>query len=114
MGIVAHGETGMLLFSRMSEKGHPPKKADKSVESAPPPQADALAEVTAKLRAGEISAEQAVERLIDDAIRRQVGRSVNSAVEPELREMLRGYAARDPFLVEKLRKLTTGGPANKK
>jgi hypothetical protein len=69
---------------------------------------DAVAEVAARLRAGEITVDQAVERLIDDAIERQMGRALEQAkeLEPRLREVLRGFAAGDPLLTDKLRRLT--------
>jgi hypothetical protein len=68
---------------------------------------DALSEVATRLRAGQITVEQALELLIEDAIGRQVGMAVdeNGAMEPRLREILREYAANDPFLVAKLRRL---------
>ena len=70
--------------------------------------ADAISAVAAKLRAGEINVDQAVDLLIDDAIERQVGRATDASreLEPKLRELLRGYAAQDPFLAAKIRRLT--------
>jgi hypothetical protein len=69
---------------------------------------DAIAEVAARLRAGEITVDQAVEQLIDDAIERQVGQAVERAheLEPELRELLRTYVATDPFIAARIRRLT--------
>jgi hypothetical protein len=66
---------------------------------------DAIAQVAARLRAGEITADQAVELLIDDAIARGGGRK---ELEPKLREVLREYAANDPYLSSKIRRLTQG------
>ena len=66
--------------------------------------ADAIAQVAARLRAGEISADEALELIIDDTIARQAG--VGKDLEPKLREVLRDYAATDPFLAAKIRKLT--------
>ena len=67
--------------------------------------ADAIAQVAARLRAGEITVDDAVELLIDDAIARGGG---SRELEPKLREVLREYAASDPFLSAKIRRLTTG------
>jgi hypothetical protein len=75
---------------------------------------DAVGQVAAQLRAGEITVDQAVERLIDDAIRRQLGsgdwqlQNGDRArdLEPRLRELLRSYAESDPFLAARIRKLT--------
>lgn len=69
---------------------------------------DPVAEVAARLRAGEISSDEALELLIDDTIHRQMGGAVPKDLEPKLREVLRDYAANDPFLASKLRKLTQG------
>lgn len=72
--------------------------------------ADPVARVAARLRAGELTVDQAVDALIDDAVRRQVGRAVDDREELEarLREVLRGYADSDPFLAAKIRRLTLG------
>ena len=69
---------------------------------------DEVGKVAARLRAGEITVDQAVELLIDDAVERQIGRATAEAkeLEPKLRELLRGYAMNDPFLVAKIRRLT--------
>jgi hypothetical protein len=75
---------------------------------------DAVTQVASQLRAGEISVDQAVDRLIDDAIKRQLGsgdwqlQNGDRArdLEPRLRELLRSYAESDPFLAARIRKLT--------
>jgi hypothetical protein len=69
---------------------------------------DPIAQVAARLRAGEITSDQAVELLIDDAIERQMGGAVPKDLEPKLREVLRDYAANDPYLAAKIRRLTQG------
>jgi hypothetical protein len=69
---------------------------------------DPVGEVAARLRAGEISADEAIELLIDDTIERQMGGAVPKDLEPKLREVLRDHAANDPFLAAKIRKLTQG------
>jgi len=67
---------------------------------------DPIAQVAARLRAGEISADQALELIIEDTIQRQLAGAVSKDLEPKLREVLRDYAANDPFLAAKIRKLT--------
>lgn len=67
---------------------------------------DPVGQVAERLRAGEISSDQAVELLIDDAIARQMGGAVPADLEPRLREVLRDYAANDPYLAAKIRRLT--------
>jgi 3-methyladenine DNA glycosylase/8-oxoguanine DNA glycosylase len=69
---------------------------------------DAVGKVAAQLRAGEITVDQAVELLIDDAVKRQMGRFLvgREELEDELRELLRQYASSDPFLAAKIRQLT--------
>jgi hypothetical protein len=73
-----------------------------------PTGSDPVAQVAARLRAGEISSDEALELLIDDTIARQMGGAVPKDLEPKLREVLRDYAANDPFLAAKIRKLTQG------
>jgi hypothetical protein len=65
---------------------------------------DAISQVAAQLRKGEISVDQAVDRLIDDAIARQLGNQ--RELEPKLRELLKSYAESDPFLAARIRRLT--------
>jgi hypothetical protein len=71
---------------------------------------DPIAQVAEALRAGDITVEQAVERLIDDAIQRQVGHATQDRPELErrLRELLRGLTSTDPFLLSRIRRLTMG------
>jgi hypothetical protein len=74
------------------------------------PVVDAVQAVAADLQAGRISLDQAVERLIDDAVSRQLGRALGTgpraqALADELREVLRGYASNDPYLAAKIRRL---------
>jgi hypothetical protein len=71
---------------------------------------DPIAQVAEALRAGDITVEQAVERLIDDAIHHQVGHATQDRPELErrLRELLRGLASTDPFLLSRIRRLTMG------
>src|SRR6201986_395001 len=71
-----------------------------------PTGSDPIAAGAARLRAGEISADQALELIIDDTIDRQLGGAVPKELEPKLREVLRQYATSDPFLAAKIRKLT--------
>src|SRR5437763_1945558 len=63
---------------------------------------DPVAEVARRLRVGEISARDAVEILIDDAVARH-GASDRDEVARELKDLLRRYAADDPYLSSKLR-----------
>jgi hypothetical protein len=67
---------------------------------------DPIAEVAARLRAGEITSDQAVDLLIEDAISRQLGGALPKDLEPKLRETLRDFAAQDPYLAAKIRRLT--------
>ncbi len=69
---------------------------------------DPIAEVAAKLRAGEITVDRAVELLIDDVIERQVGRATEGAPEltRQLRDLLTRFSENDPFLAARIRRLT--------
>ena len=77
-----------------------------------PTGADPIAQIAARLRAGELSSDEALELIIDDTIHRQLGMTAGGAgtkeLERQLREVLRDYATNDPFLAAKIRKLTQG------
>ena len=66
-----------------------------------------VAEVARRLRAGELSAREAVELLIDDAVDRQIGRALEdrSELKRELKELLRRYTETDPYLAAKAKRL---------
>jgi hypothetical protein len=68
--------------------------------------ADPVAAVAAQLRAGQIDVDRAVDLLIDDAVNRQLGHAVSTSLAPELRKLLRDYAANDPMLAARIRRLT--------
>jgi hypothetical protein len=69
--------------------------------------ATAVDEVAAALRAGRITIDEAVDRLIDDAVHRHVGRAIEqgSELEARLRRVLRDYAGADPLISSKIRRL---------
>jgi hypothetical protein len=69
--------------------------------------AAAVDEIAAALRAGHITIAEAVDRLIDDAVQRHVGRAVEQGgeVEARLRRVLRDYAEADPLISAKIRRL---------
>jgi hypothetical protein len=72
-----------------------------------PAAADPVASVAAALRAGELSVAEAVDRLIDDAVTRRVGRAIEPGgeLEARLRRILRDYASADPLITAKIRRL---------
>ena len=74
---------------------------------------DAVAEVAAALRAGELTVAEAVDKLIDDAVGKQVGRAIEpgSELEQRLRRVLRDYAGADPLITAKIRRLEGRRPA---
>ena len=82
-----------------------------SIDAAAPASAtsptDPVGDVARRLRAGEISARDALELLIDDVIARQVGRAVGDkqALAADLKELLRHHAENDPYLASKMRRL---------
>jgi hypothetical protein len=71
--------------------------------------ADAVNQVAAALRAGSITVADAVDRLIEDALSRKVGRAIEqgSELEARLRRVLREYAGADPLISAKIRRLET-------
>jgi hypothetical protein len=68
--------------------------------------ADPIGEIAARFRAGDITSQEAVDLLIDDAIQRQMGGVVPKDMEARLREVLREHAANYPYLAAKIRRLT--------
>jgi hypothetical protein len=71
--------------------------------------ADPITGIAADLRSGKISLDQAVDALIEDTIHRKLGRFTKrhgDQVTSELRQLLRDYAANDPFLAAKIRQLS--------
>ena len=68
---------------------------------------DEVAAVAAALKSGALSVAEAVDRLIDDAVHKQVGRAVEpgSEIEARLRRVLRDQAGADPLIREKIRRL---------
>lgn len=75
-----------------------------------PDPADPISQVAAELRAGRITIDQAVDRLIDDAIARHVGAAASErpGLADKLREALHAFAGSDPFLAAKTRRITRG------
>lgn len=75
--------------------------------STAPRAADAVAQVAAALKAGTLTVAEAVDRLIDDAVSKQVGRAIEpgSELEARLRRILRDYAGADPLISAKVRRL---------
>ncbi len=73
--------------------------------------ADPVGDVARRLRDGEISPQQAVELLIDDAVERQVGGALadRREVARELKDLLRRYTESDPYLAAKVRRLGAHG-----
>jgi hypothetical protein len=72
-------------------------------ESAAPP-SGVIAEVSARLQAGEVTRDQAVELLIDAVIESKA-LELTPGIRDKLRDALRGLVSEDPVLAEKVRKL---------
>jgi hypothetical protein len=67
---------------------------------------DPISQIAARFRNGELTSEQAVDLLIEDAIQRQLGGTVPKDMEAKLREVLREHATSYPYLAAKIRRLT--------
>ncbi len=67
----------------------------------------AIGEISARLRAGEISPAQASELLIDAVVRARVP-ALAAELQEQLRATLRRLLAEDPLLAAKVRRLTEG------
>ena len=98
------GEVGKAVATPASTALRRPRAI---AEEAPLPEGDLLDEVTARLRAGELTPMQAVEILIDDALQRQLGpfSQAHTALAAELKLLLLEQAQSDPYLSSKLKRL---------
>ena len=67
--------------------------------------ADPVRGVAADLRAGRITPEQAVDRLVEDTVTRRIGAQVPEAVRARLRASLVDLLAHDPHLADLVRRL---------
>jgi hypothetical protein len=79
-------------------------QADKSSAATDAAPTNAVAEVTAKLKAGEVTGPQAVDMLIEAVVKQQVG-EVAPALRERIRDALQKVIAADPMLSEKIRQL---------
>ena len=72
------------------------------------PAADAIAEIAARLRNGTLTASQAVEALIQDAVAKNLpGAAPGSKLAEQLRSLLAAYADADPYLAARIKGLGT-------
>ncbi|MBI5478584.1 MAG: hypothetical protein HY906_07015 [Deltaproteobacteria bacterium] len=67
--------------------------------------ADPVRSVAADLRAGRITPEQAVDRLVEDTVSRRIGAQAPEAVRARLRASLVDLLARDPHLADLVKRL---------
>ena len=71
------------------------------------PAGDLLAQVSARLRAGEVTRDQAVDLLIEAVIEKKAG-VAPPALRQRLQDALRALVAEDPLLGDKVRRLGGG------
>lgn len=70
--------------------------------------ADAIADIAARLRSGTLTASQAVEALIQDAVAKNLpGVAPGSKLAEQLRSLLAAYADADPYLAARIKGLGT-------
>lgn len=70
--------------------------------------ADAIADIAARLRSGTLTASQAVEALIQDAVAKNLpGAAPGSKLAEQLRSLLAAYADADPYLAARIKGLGT-------
>ena len=79
-----------------------PEPVDAAARVVSPPEVQA---VLADLRAGRIDAQQAVGRLVDDAVSRRVGAQAPEAVRERLRAELMDLLASDPHLGDLVKRM---------
>lgn len=68
---------------------------------------DPIREIARRIRAGELSAGEAVELLIDEVVERRAGAVLGDrrALAEELKELLRHQVQSDPYLASRVRRL---------
>lgn len=72
--------------------------------------ADAVTEIARRIKAGELSAGEAVELLIDEVVRQGPGAALGDrqALADELKDLLRRQLETDPYLASRVRRLGLG------
>jgi hypothetical protein len=83
-----------------------PEAAASAVQTQKTAATQRVADIGADLRAGKISPQTAVERVIDRVVARQVGPDAPPAVREQVAAALRQAIEDDPLLAEKLKGLT--------
>lgn len=71
------------------------------------PMATSIAEVTAKLKAGEVNGPEAIEMLIEAVVRQAVGGAL-PAIKERMRAAIRRYVEEDPVLSARIKELDRG------
>jgi hypothetical protein len=101
-------------FAEKLERGADPAAVEGAAEAGRPGQAvdpgrsaavGAVADIAADLRAGAISREAALDRVIDRVLAQQVGPDAPPAVRAQVAAALRQALEDDPLLAQKLRAL---------
>jgi hypothetical protein len=100
----AAGATGGVAGSQGANDVAPTGAVGGADATAP---ADVVGDVARRLRSGDLNPREAVELLIDDAVRRQVGKATadRESLASELKDLLRRYTETDPYLASKVRRL---------
>jgi hypothetical protein len=97
-----------------SEQAHPAEAPsfatliDPGQVSAAAAPSEAIGQISARLKAGEITATQATELLVDAVVRARVP-SIAAELQAQLRSTLHRLLAEDPVLAAKVRRLTGEG-----
>jgi hypothetical protein len=104
-GATGAGADRPAFADKLKSAGAPASPA--SLDKTDPPAAarSATSDLAAELKAGKITPQAAVDRVIDRVVEKQLGTNAPAAVREKLRAALETAVADDPLLADKIRGL---------
>jgi hypothetical protein len=92
-------------FAEAVDRAAGASSAAEAARAAPAGHVGPVGDLVADLRAGKVSAQAALDKVIDRVLAQQVGRDAPAAVREQVETALRQALQDDPLLADRLRKL---------